>query len=95
MASIVVTPTARRNLGAMIETHSLPASTVERFKAALAPLATLPELGAELEGRWAGFRFVLGPWRWMLVVYRYDQTAERVAIITVRDARSARSPRTR
>ena len=84
-----------RNLGAMIETHSLPSSTQERFKAALAPLATFPELGAELEGRWAGFRFVLGPWRWMLVVYRYDEFLDRVAIVTIRDARSARSPRTR
>ena len=95
MATVDVTPTARRNLEALIETLSLPPSTVERLRASLEPLRRLPRLGAPLEGRWAGYRFVLGPWRWMLVVYRYDEAADRVDIVTIRDARSARSPRLR
>ena len=93
MATVVVTPTARRNLDNLIETLSLPPSTVARLRASLEPLHRLPRLGAPLEGRWAGFRFVLGPWRWMIVVYRYDETLDRVAIVTIRDARAARSPR--
>jgi plasmid stabilization system protein ParE len=93
VASVVVTPTARRNLDALIETLSLPRSTIDRFKASLEPLRPFPRLGAPLEGRWAAFRFVLGPWRWMIVVYRYDEVLDEVAIVTVRDARSARSPR--
>jgi plasmid stabilization system protein ParE len=93
VASVVVTPTARRNLDALIETLSLPRSTIDRFKASLEPLRRFPRLGAPLEGRWAAFRFVLGPWRWMIVVYRYDEVLDEVAIVTVRDARSARSPR--
>ena len=93
MATIVVTPTARRNLDSLIETLSLPPSTVVRLQASLQPLRRFPRLGAPLEGRWATYRFVLGPWRWMIVVYRYDEAADRVAVVTIRDARSARSPR--
>ena len=93
MATVIVTPTARRNLEALIETLSLPPSTVGRLGASLGPLLRFPRLGAPLEGRWAGYRFVLGPWRWMLVVYRYDEAADRVDVVTIRDARSARSPR--
>jgi plasmid stabilization system protein ParE len=95
VATVDVTPTARRNLEGLIETLSLPPSTVERLRASLEPLRRLPRLGAPLEGRWAGYRFVLGPWRWMLVVYRYDEAADRVDIVTIRDARSTRSPRLR
>jgi len=95
VASVVVTPTARRNLDVLIETLSLPVSTRDRVRASLEPLRQFPRLGAPLEGRWAGFRFVLGPWRWMIVVYRYDETLDRVSILTIRDARSARSPRGR
>jgi plasmid stabilization system protein ParE len=93
MASVVVAPTAQRNLESLIETHSLPRSTRERVHRALEPLQEFPLLGAPLEGKWAGFRFILGPWRWMLVVYRYDQALDRVAVVTIRDARSARAPR--
>ena len=86
-------PTARRNLDALIKTHSLPATTRERVMRSLEPLRQFPLLGAPLEGRWTGFRFVLGPWRWMLVVYQYDEGLDQVAIVTIQDARSARSAR--
>ena len=93
MTTVVVTPTARRNLDEMIETLTLPPSTRDRVRASLEPLRRFPRLGGELDGRWAGFRFVLGPWRWMVVVYRFDEALDQVAIVTIRDARSARSPR--
>ena len=73
----------------MIRTHSLPASTSERVRASLAPLATFPRLGAQLEGRWERFRFVLGPWPWMLLVYVWDEVTDVVAVVTIQDARSA------
>lgn len=34
-------------------------------------------------------RFLLGPWRWMLLVYEYDEAADRVVILTIHDARSS------
>ena len=89
MAEVVVSPRGRRNLTRLIETLALPASTVDRIAASIEPLTRFPGLGAPLAGRWSGYRFVLGPWRWMLVVYEYDEAQDRVAIITVQDARSA------
>ena len=89
MATVVVTPTAVDNLDTLIRTLSLPGTTRERVKSSLRPLARFPRLGAPLEGRWAQFRFVLGPWRWMLIVYVYDEAADRVWVVTIQDARSA------
>jgi plasmid stabilization system protein ParE len=95
VASVVIAPTARRNLDVLIETLSLPVTTRERVRRSLAPLAAFPLLGAPLNGRWAGFRFILGPWRWMLIVYRYDEEIDQVGIVTIQDARSARAATSR
>jgi plasmid stabilization system protein ParE len=89
MASVLVSPRARRNLERLIETHSLPASTINRFVAAIEPLRTFPLIGAPLGGRWSGYRFILGPWRWMLIVYEHHHDQDLVGIVTVQDARSS------
>lgn len=73
----------------MIATHSLPADTRSRVRRAIEPLARFPLIGAPLEGRWDSYRFILGPWRWMLIVYAYDPEADTVAIATVQDGRTA------
>ena len=91
MATVVVTPTAKLDLARMIETHSLPADTRVRFRRSVSPLAEFPSMGARLHGRWSDYRFLLGPWRWMIVVYVYDEPTDRVAIVTVQDARSGRA----
>jgi len=91
MASVVVTETARVDLDRMIRTHSLLASTRDRVKASLVPLATFPLLGRALLGRWVGFRVVLGPWPWMLLVYAYDDAVDQVAVVTIQDSRWARA----
>ena len=91
MARVLVTDAARADLRAMILTHSLPDTTIDRVRAALAPLADFPQLGPALEGRWSGFRFVLGPWSWMLLIYVWDEVADVVAVVTIQDARSARA----
>lgn len=57
----------------------------------LRPLAQFPLLGATLEGRWTRYRFLLGPWRWLVIVYRYDEEADEVAVVAIKDGRSARS----
>jgi plasmid stabilization system protein ParE len=91
MTRVVITPTARDDLETLIRSHSLPADTVARFKRSVASLETFPHIGAPLDGRWTRYRFILGPWRWMLVVYLYDETLDRVAIATIQDARSSRA----
>ncbi len=89
MTTVVVTPTALANLERLIQTHSLPPDTRSRVKSSLRALSRFPLLGAPLTGRWAPFRFVLGPWRWMLIVYWYDEPTDRVFVVTIQDARSS------
>lgn len=91
MAAVMVTPTALHDLDTLIQTHSLPATTRERVRRSIVPLRDFPLLGAPLHGRWHEFRFVLGPWRWMIAVYHYDETTDRVAVVTIQDGRSARA----
>ena len=91
MATVVVAPTAVEDLDQISTTHSLPQNTRARVRASLEPLAELPLLGAALSGRWEGFRFLLGPWSWMLLVYVFDEKADRVTVVTIQDARSARA----
>jgi plasmid stabilization system protein ParE len=89
MARVELSRRAVANLEWLITTHSLPADTRERVRRVLRPLATFPNLGRELEGRWADHRVTLGPWRWMLLVYRVDDDNDRVVVVTVQDARSS------
>ena len=92
MTRVLVTPAARDDLARLIRTHSLPRDTTRRVVRSLRPLAEFPLLGAPLEGPWKGFRFILGPWRWMVVVYVVDDGREQVSIVTIQDAGSATSP---
>ena len=91
MAMVVVTVTARADLERLISTLALPGSTRDRVKMSLAPLSTFPLLGRALLGRWAGFRVVLGPWPWMLLVYAYNEAIDQIAVVTIQDSRSARA----
>ena len=94
MAVVFLAPTALDNLARLIESHSLPADTRDRLRRSLRPLVDFPLLGSPLDGRWSGFRFVLGPWRWMIVVYAFDEEPDRVVFVTIQDARSARAATT-
>lgn len=90
MARAIVTPEAVATLERLIVSHSLPADTKERFRHSIEHLETFPRLGRELEGGgYDGLRFVLGPWRWMVVVYEYDQATDVVGVLSVQDARSS------
>lgn len=89
MARVELAAAAVEDLERLIRSHSLPGDTRERIKRSIAPLARLPLLGAELAGRWTGFRFLLGPWRWMILVYVHLEDDDRVAIVTIQDGRSS------
>lgn len=82
---------AVEDLARLIAVLSLPSDTNDRVRAELEPLREFPRLGPELSGRWSGTRFVLGPWRWMLIVYEYDEDAGRVVVLTIQDSRSSRA----
>lgn len=89
MARVELAHVAVEDLDHLIAALSLPADTRERVRRSLEPLGEFPRLGPELTGRWQGTRFVLGPWRWMLLVYEHIESEDRVVVLTVQDARSS------
>jgi hypothetical protein len=88
MARVELAAAAVVDLDRLVAVLSLPADTRRRVAWSLRPLGHFPLLGAELGGRWSGMRFVLGPWRWMLIVYEYTEADDRV-VVTIQDARSS------
>lgn len=92
MPTVEFAVAAVEDLDSLTRTHSLPAGTRARVAASLRPLAEFPRLGPELQGRWEGFRFVLGPWRWMVIVYTYLEDDDRVVVVTIQDGRSSTGP---
>jgi len=89
VARVELAAAAVEDLDELIRTHSLPADTRSRVARSLPPLERFPLLGPELEGRWTGFRFLLGPWRWLLLVYVFIENEERVVVVTIQDARAS------
>jgi hypothetical protein len=89
LTRVEVTHAALQDLERLIAVLTLPADTRARVKASLAPLERFPLLGPKLSGRWQGLRFILGPWRWMLIVYEYIGDEDRAVILTIQDARSS------
>jgi len=85
---VELAPVAVANLDALIVTHSLPPDTRTRVRDALTVLESFPDLGPPLTGRWTGYRYLIGPWRWMLFVYVHDPDRQLVEIRTIQDARS-------
>ena len=94
MARVVVTQAAARDLRDLMRTHRLPENTIKRVKRSIRPLANFPELGAELGGAFAPRRFLLGPWRWMIVIYRFYPESDLAAILAIVDGRTSTSPTT-
>jgi plasmid stabilization system protein ParE len=92
VAEVRLTAAAAEDLRELILTHELPSNTPQRVVRRLRALARFPKLGPALSGRWAGTRYVLGPWSWLLIVYLHDEGADTVVVLTMRDARRAASP---
>jgi plasmid stabilization system protein ParE len=90
MARVIVAPSARESLERLIKTHSLPSTTKTRVKRSLNRLGRFPLLGRAIEeGRWSGYRFILGPWRWLVILYRYDEESDTVMVASFEDGRSS------
>jgi hypothetical protein len=89
VARVELAVAAVEDLDGLIRTHSLPADTRARVARSLRALERFPLMGPALSGRWEGFRFILGPWRWLLLVYVFIEQEDRVVVVTVQDARSS------
>ena len=91
MSDVRLSSDAVKDLERMIITHSLPPDTRERVRRSLRPLEQFPRIGRQLEGRWKPLRFILGPWRWMLILYSYEESDDLVLVVAFHDARSSSS----
>jgi hypothetical protein len=89
VARVELAVTAVEDLAGLIRTHSLPADTRARIVRSLRALERFPLMGPALSGRWEGFRFLLGPWRWLVLVYVFIESEDRVVVVTIQDARSS------
>lgn len=89
MARVELSLAAVENLDRMIITHSLPIDTRARVKRSLGILEQFPLVGRQLEGRWQPLRLLIGPWRWLLLVYLYDERDDLIVVVTIQDARSS------
>ena len=96
MTRLVVTDRAARSLAELIDSHSLPVDTRDRVRRTLEPLKRFPLFGATLDDPASPqLRFLIGPWRWLVIVYAYREADDTVAILAFEDGRSARSATTR
>jgi plasmid stabilization system protein ParE len=91
VARIVVTPRAQRDVDEAISALNLPDDAWTRIGRSLRVLETFPLAGPELAGRWAPTRFVIGPWSWMILLYRYEESSDLVYGVAMHDGRSAAS----
>jgi hypothetical protein len=89
VARVELAAAAVEDLDRLAVVLSLSSDTRRRVARSLRALERFPLLGAELGGRWSGMRFLLGPWRWMLLVYEYIEADDRVVVVTIQDARSS------
>lgn len=89
MAQVRLSVDAVKDLDRMILTHSLPADTRDRVRRSLRVLEQFPRIGRQLEDRWKPLRFILGPWRWMLILYSYEEPDDLVLVVAFQDARSS------
>jgi plasmid stabilization system protein ParE len=86
LAQVRLSVDAVKDLDRMILTHSLPADTRDRVRRSLRVLEQFPRIGRQLEGRWTPLRFILGPWRWLLILYSYE---DLVLVVAFQDAQSS------
>ena len=89
MARVELAVAAVEDLDNLVRTHTLPSNTRARVARSLRALERFPLMGPALSGHWEGFRFLLGPWRWMLLVYVFIEAEDRVVVVTIQEARSS------
>lgn len=92
MTRVELAAAAVEDLDALIRTHTLPADTRARVVRSLQALERFPLMGPPLTGHWEGLRFLLGPWRWLLIVYVFNEQDDRVVVVTIQDARFSAAP---
>ncbi len=92
MARLEWSEVALTGLERLVATHVLPSDTRQRVERTAEPLRRFPRLGPELRSAdGEELRFLVGPWRWLVIVYLYTAAEDRVVIVAVEDGRGAAS----
>ena len=97
MARLEWSERALATLDQLVLTHSLPTDTRLRIETSARPLARFPRIGPQVRDLPGGaeLRFLIGPWPWLVIVYVFFASENRVVIASVEDGRSAVSTVTR
>jgi len=91
VARVIVTPRAVADLRGLVVALGLAPDALRRVQRSLRMLERFPRAGRELTGRWAGTRFLIGPWPWMVLIYVHDEADDAVYVVAVHDGRSSSS----
>lgn len=89
MTFVEVSAAAVAQLEDLVESRALPANSRARIVKLIEPLARFPLSGSALQGRWTGYRFLLGPWNWLIIVYFYEPEEDRVIVVSFQDSRTS------
>jgi hypothetical protein len=89
MPRVELAVAAVEDLDSLTRTHGLPPDSRVRVARSLRALERFPLMGPALGGRWEGFRFLIGPWRWLVLVYVFIESEDRVVVVTIQDARAS------
>jgi hypothetical protein len=84
----MLAPAAVEDLDRLLATLTLPAETRARVRRSLRPLERFPLLGPELPDAWQSQRFLIGPWRWLVIVYEVV-SPDLVMVVAIQDVRSS------
>lgn len=69
MARVAFSPEALEQLRRMIEDRAPVPDAYLRVKNSVALLRDFPRAGVPLEDELTGLQSILGPWRWMRIIY--------------------------
>jgi hypothetical protein len=89
VAQVIVTPRAQRDVDEALSALNLPDDAWTRIARSRRVLETFPLAGPELADRWSPARFAIGPWSWMILLYRYE--SDHAYVLAMHDGRSAAS----
>jgi hypothetical protein len=96
VARVEWSESAVASLDRLILTHSLPADTRPRVRRSVRHLTRFPRIGPPIPTSGdEEIRFLLGPWRWLIIVYLYIEVEDRVVIVSVEDGRTSAATLTR
>lgn len=97
MARLEWSERALSDLDQLVLGHHLPADTRERIEQSASPLERFPRFGPEIRTLPGGaeLRFLIGPRPWLVIVYLYLESEDRVGVVSIEDGRAATSTITR